>query len=194
MERKMDLMRMAVAAALVLSIPVVAHAAPIVWVGGGAGDVNFSKAGGADETLAANQDRITNNVWLTRDFRGGLYNVVNESGATRNVTPTDTEWAFSGLGGNGTFAYGSGAGDWSNLTFTDFTASLANQVGNNVVNTPGVLHLITDDIYIDIVVTTWTASRPNPTGGGVAYTRAPEPASLALLALGALAVLKRRRR
>ena len=189
----MKLIRTSVAAALVLSIPVLAHAVPIVWVGGGANDVNFSKAGGADETLPGNQDRITANVWLTRDFSGGLYNVLNESGATRNVTPTDTEWAFSGLGGNGTFAYGSGAGDWTNLTFADFTTSLANQVGNNVVNTPGVLHLITDDIYMDIVVTTWTASRPNPTGGGVGYTRAPEPASLALLAIGGLALIRRKR-
>ncbi len=194
MERKMDWMRMAVAAALVLSVPVIAQATPIVWVGGGANDVTFTKAGGADETLEANQDRITDNVWLTRDFKGGLYNVVTETDFVRLTSPADTEWAFSGLNGNGTFTYGAGASDWSNQTFADLTTAGGSSLGNNIIDTPGVLHLITDDIYMDIVITTWTASKPTVTGGGVEYTRAPEPASLCLLGLGAIAMLKRRRR
>ena len=204
MERKMDWMRMAVAAALVLSVPVIAQATPIVWVGGGANDVTFTKAGGADETDEANQDRITSNVWLTRDFEGGLYNVVTEAGYTKRTdevpspSPEDTEWAFSGFNGNDSFLYVNGASDWSNQTFTDLATSLAKHIGGNIINVPGILHLITDDIYMDIVITTWTASKtdgqPTVTGGGVEYTRAPEPASLCLLGLGAIAMLKRRRR
>jgi len=193
MKPRRDLKRQVVAAGLVLAIPILASAAPTVWVGGGPNDVTFAKTGGADPTLPTNQDAITPDVHLTRGSSGGLYNTVSEASFVRGVSPADTEWAFSGLHGNGTFAYGDGAADYANWTYADFTTALESSVGNNVIDTPGVLHLITDDVYLDIVITTWSTNRP-PSGGVVTYTRAPEPATMALLALGAVAMMKRRRR
>jgi hypothetical protein len=52
--------------------------------------------------------------------------------------------------------------------------------------------LISDDIYLDIRFTQWGVTAM--AGGSFEYMRAvPEPATLALLGLGGLAVVRRRR-
>ena len=55
------------------------------------------------------------------------------------------------------------------------------------VGVPGVLHLISEDIYIDIMVTSWNSGLVE-IGGGFSYVRAqapiPEPSTGLLLALG----------
>ncbi len=183
-----------IVAAVVLGISMIAGATPQVWSGGGAGDVVFSKAGLADPTQAANQDQITASVHLTRGSTGGLYNIASEAFFTRLTSPADTEWAFSGLQTNPVFAYGAGAAGYAGLSFSDLTTAGNSSLGNFIINLPGVLHLITDDVYIDIQITTWVDARTGGGGGAVTYTRAPEPATLGVLGLGALAVLKRRRR
>ena len=46
-----------------------------IWTGS---TITFSKAAGADITDAANQDRITDNVWITRGNGGGqMHNLVD---------------------------------------------------------------------------------------------------------------------
>src|SRR5262245_24201183 len=99
--------------------------------------ITFSKFRGQDETNPAFQDRITPRVWLTRGNTRGLYNIRQESFFSRGVSPVDTEWAF------GTTA------DLPNLKFTDWVAFHGGcspcQVGRNAV-----VHLISEDIYIDI--------------------------------------------
>ena len=45
--------------------------AQTIWTGP---DVTFAKAANADWALEANQDRITNDVWITRQDRGPIYN------------------------------------------------------------------------------------------------------------------------
>ncbi|MEM9680341.1 MAG: hypothetical protein AAF901_08465, partial [Bacteroidota bacterium] len=124
----------------------------------------FTKADFADWTDAANQDRITSNVWITRQNNQSIYNIVTESGmvGTSGTTPSpaDTEWAL-----------GSISDGVSNLTFDRFVGTVSNFVGLNVLNTPMVLHLITDDIYIDITFTSWTSGN---LGGGFSYTRSTD--------------------
>jgi hypothetical protein len=159
------------------------------------GTIIFSKAALADPTLAANQDQVTSNVAITRGGTQGLFNAVSEASYTNFVSPADTEWAFSGLNGNPNFIMGEGAANNGLLTFDDWKTALNSQAGSNILNTPGVLHLVTDDIYIDIEFTSW--GQGGPGGGEFTYARAvPEPATLGLLALGAITsagAIRRRR-
>lgn len=120
--------------------------------------MTFAKAANSDWTQAANQDRLTANVWLTRASTQGLFNIATgkETSYDRNsnISPSDTEWAA------GTTA------DFANLTFS----SWYNWWGRNlstIRNTDAVLHLITDDIYINIKFSDWGANN----GGTFAYTR-----------------------
>ncbi|MEY2410405.1 MAG: hypothetical protein QOF48_3075, partial [Verrucomicrobiota bacterium] len=116
---------------ILLPVPSAMNAAT-VWTGPA---LVFTKANSADPTQAANQDRITSNVWLTRGSAQGLYNIAQETAFTHSVSPLDTEWA------TGTTA------SYSTLSYTDWE-SWARSVGNPP-NTPGidaVLHLKTDDI------------------------------------------------
>ena len=83
------------------------------------------------------------------------------------------------------------------LDFRDWTAALGGpqQVKRNIVDRPGVVHLIDEDIYFDILFLEWT----DPTGDtAVRYVRTspvPVPAAAWLMAsgLGLLGFLRRRR-
>lgn len=116
--------------------------------------VNFNKADGADPEVASNQDRMTDNVWITRGNDGGqIYNAKTESIADKVASPAGTLWAV------GTVA------DKDNLSFTPFREAVGKPkevVGKNLV-----MHLVTDDIYVDIKFTGWSADK----GGSFAYTR-----------------------
>jgi hypothetical protein len=121
--------------------------------------MTFTKTDNADPTLAANQDQITSNVWLTRGNSGGqLYNAKTESDSSKSTSPDDTQWALGTTSNLGT------------LTFSTFrgTSKPQDAVGQNMV-----LHLVTDDIYIDIKITSWTSGRNS--GGGFSYERSTDP-------------------
>ena len=143
--------------------------------------LSFTKAPLADWTLPANQDHITNNVWLTRAATQGIFNIAAEASYAHNISPVDTEWTY------GTTA------NYSSLIYKPWEGWHSNNppatVGQNAV-----VHLISDDIYIDIKFDSWGSSA----GAGFAYTRAtapvPEPGSLSLLASGILLFSARRRR
>ena len=123
-----------------------------LWEGA---NMTFTKPNGADSSLAENQDRITENVWLTRGNQGVLYNAVNEGTANNNSSPVGTEWA------EGSFA------DLASLNFTNFRSACPNNKPKDVVGTPLVLHLIQDDIYIEITITSWAQGKV----GGFTYQR-----------------------
>jgi len=169
-----------------LSVP--AFAEPIIWAGP---SISFEKPNFADWTLAINQDRLTDNVWLTRTNVLPLFNIrCSDDAFDTGVTPCDTEWAFGPTqsGNPGPIT----ARNHANLSFASFVNALNAAVGDNALRFgPGVLHLISDDIYLDIQFTSWT-QRNN--GGGFRYIRStpeqepvPEPASATLFVLGALA-------
>lgn len=95
--------------------------------------------------MPINQDRITNNVWLTRASAQGIFNFAQELAFQRGllVSPVGTEWAF-----------GSIVQGIQTLTFDDWETT----VGGNppgAVNHPMVVHLIADDIYFDLTMTNW---------------------------------------
>jgi len=114
----------------------------------------FTKANSGDWLLEANQDRITDNVWITRKNSSGIFNIATEDGFSVS-SPADTEWAFGS------------AANWPKLTFQTWL-QWVNQSPPSVVNQPAVVHLISEDIYIDITFLSWTCCG---NGGGFSYQR-----------------------
>ncbi|MBM76553.1 MAG: hypothetical protein CMK59_14190 [Proteobacteria bacterium] len=91
---------------------------------------------------------------LTRGDRGSLYNVVTETSANSS-SPDGTQWAVGSTD------------DLDNLEFE----TLKSAAGNNMKDIPGiplVLHLIEEDIYIDLTFTSWSSGG---SGGGFSYER-----------------------
>ena len=120
-------------------------------------EITFSKADGADPALAENQDRITDNVWITRGNGGGqIFNIKLSQSSNKNNSPLDTEWAIGDKD------------DRNTLTFLPFR-----QVGQpkSLINTNLVVHLITDDIYLNVRFTSWSSGQL----GGFAYIRDKVP-------------------
>ncbi|MGB0933519.1 MAG: T9SS type A sorting domain-containing protein [Lishizhenia sp.] len=140
--------------------------AQTLWTGP---SITFTKADGADWNLEANQDRITSNVWLTRLNNQSIFNIAVETSQTgpydSTLSPADTEWAI-----------GSISDGINNLTFDRFVGTLQDNVGDYILLSPMVLHLITEDIYIDVNFLSW-ASGDNGGQGGFSYTRSTNPAA-----------------
>jgi hypothetical protein len=131
---------------------------------------SFSKANFSDPTMESNQDRITDNVWLTRSVNQGLYNIRTEtSGYVQGVSPADTEWATDLLSANSgeTIA----AANWADLTFAPWVNAYggagSQELPARLTSRNAVLHLITDNIYLDIRFLTWGGA-----GGAFSYERA----------------------
>lgn len=128
----------------------------VVWTGD---TVTFTKENGADPTLEENQDRITDDVWITRGNTGGqIYNAVTESEADKDVSPAGTLWAV------GTTA------NLSDLSFTTFREAV-NPQPQDIVGIDLVMVVLGEDenIAIDVTFTNWTMGNQN--GGGFAYER-----------------------
>lgn len=117
----------------------------------------FSKPAFADPDDPANQDRITSNVWLTRADTRGIYNAQAETAYEADISPADTRWAY------GTTAM------LDSLAFSVWKDAVAanppTSVGQDMV-----LHLITDDIYLDVVFLSWGQRLGG--GGSFSYQRA----------------------
>jgi MYXO-CTERM domain-containing protein len=173
-----------------------ASAAPVVWTGP---TLTFSKASSTDPLLPENQDRLTDNIQLTRNDIKGLLNAAldcDASGCTySDNSPMGTEWATELQNSGATIS----VTNWAALNFVDWEVAYGDQgsLQNNITFFPAVVHLIADDIYLDLKFTQWGAH----SGGSFTYERStpvPEPAtfSLALAGLLSLAALifGRRRR
>lgn len=137
--------------------------AQTVWSGF---DVAFDKPDFTDPQDPIFQDRITDAVWITRGIDQGIYNIQQEAGYT-DTSPADTQWAFAGINFNPDEVSAEG---FAELNFADWATSLGAQGGlaENILVKPGVVHLISEDIYIDIMFTAWTTRGD---GGGFAYLR-----------------------
>jgi hypothetical protein len=154
--------------------------AQTVWNGP---PISFSQPSGADPNLPINQDRMTPNVWITRGTSQGIYNIEQEPGFTHFLSPKDTQWA------DGTTL------DYLTLSYTDWN-SWAKGVHAGPPSTVGVnavVHLISDNIYLDLKFTSWDSGGV----GGFSYIRStaavPEPSSAALVSAAGLILLQRRR-
>jgi hypothetical protein len=120
--------------------------------------VTFSKSDGSDPGAEANQDRISDNIWITRGNDGGqIYNAASETSANKTASPAGTEWAF-GL-----------VEEIEGLDFRPFREAVGKP--NNVVGKDLVLHLIEDDVYMQVKFTSWSQGKK----GGFSYERSGSP-------------------
>jgi hypothetical protein len=164
----------------VTSQPVVAQT---VWSGF---TKTFTKPAGSDYTLPQYQDALTASVIFTRANFGGLFNVAAESSFTSSFSPKLTEWATDINNLTETIA----ATNWQNLAFTNWVDAFGGpvQVGHTIAERFAVVHLLPDNVYLDLRFTMWGNG---PEGAGFSYTRAeppavPEPCGLLLAAIGGI--------
>src|SRR4029079_5879480 len=104
-------------------------------------------------------DRITPNVGITRGGLQGIYNSSQEAAFTHFLSPKDTEWA------DGTTA------NYNTLSYTDWNtwAKFTHGGPPSTVGVDAVVHLISDDIYINIKFLSWAG------GGAYSYQRSTPP-------------------
>ena len=143
----------------------VAKAAPLVYTGDG---VSFAKEAFADYTLPANQDFILPDIAITRGDTRGIFNAALEVAFVDNSSPAGTAWAFVNNNPMATLS----ATNWAALSFADWQTANGGGGGGptNTVGQDAVLHLIDQDIYLDIHFTEWGAG--STAGGSFAYNRA----------------------
>lgn len=134
---------------LILTCFSISLTAQTIWAGP---KITFNKENNSDWKQPENQDRITDSVWITRGQDKGIFNIYYDS-AYSSTTPTDTEWAF----GNTSQVAG--------LVFMPFVA--ANGSAKAKLDNPMVMHIISEDIYIDVTFKSWGASK----SGGFSYER-----------------------
>jgi len=125
-------------------------------------DVEFSKASLADHTLPENQDRMTGNVWITRADTQGIFNIAQEPSFTGNgagsPSPVGTQWAVGS------------AADYQILTFGTW-GDVHGGFPPGLVGQELVMHLVDDDIYIDVRFESWGVGF----GGEFTYLRSEIP-------------------
>jgi hypothetical protein len=137
-----------------------ACAVPTVWSGS---TISFTKSGvdPSDPTDPLNQDRLTDNVWLTRGGDLGMFNIApgHEDSYIQFTSPDDTTWATSVMAANSgkTIA----ASNWQQLSFTDWAPAYGgpgSALLGNITTRNAVVHLLTDDIYLDLIFTSFDSS------------------------------------
>ena len=138
-----------------------------VWNGS---EITFAKQDGSNSNEESNQDRITDNVWITRGNDGGqIYNIAIESSANKDSSPKETRWAVGTLDQidelmNPTYINGR----WGPHFFPFRTAigKPKDAVGKDLI-----MYLIKDDIYLSVKFTSWSEQK----NGGFAYERSTKP-------------------
>jgi hypothetical protein len=143
-------------------------------------EYSFTKPNFADFELPENQDCLTSTVCLTRAELQGLFNISQEIGFS-STSPQDTEWATY----LNNLAEPISAANYANLTFEPWIEAYGGAGGSDLpmrlTGGDAVLHLISDDIYLDVRFTSWASARDGG-GGGFSYLRSviPEPQAILL--------------
>jgi len=123
-----------------------------------ADSVVFTKPDSADWTLEEYQDRITDNVWITRKHNQSLFNIAQEdSYSGSNGSPVGTLWA-------GTSTTNANTGNYTNFV-TMHGGSPQLIIGDTIS-----LYLPDDNLYFDITFLSFSGSN---SGGGFSYIRTP---------------------
>ena len=118
--------------------------------------VTFTKEDSADWTLPENQDRITDNVWITRKHNQSLFNIAQETGYSGGAgSPVGTLWA------------GTSTADAQDEDFVSFVEMHG---GNpqSMINDTISLHLPESGKYFDVVLLSYSGGN---SGGGFSYSR-----------------------
>jgi hypothetical protein len=125
------------------------------------GDVVFTKANFADFTLPNNQDKISDDVILTRKDNKGLFNIAQEKEYQDYFSPQGTLWANDSAANRPLASYT----NWRNVVRTW-------GIMDEMIGKPLSIYLQSQDKYLDITFQEWTAEN---SGGGFSYTRDAVP-------------------
>ena len=121
-----------------------------VWKGS---TIVFKKNDGTDPSQAAQQDRISNQVWLTRGNAGKqIFNIKKNNSTRKETSPDGTLWALGDLD------------EVVQLPFFNFL-SLGDGKPKSLLGKALVLHLVEEDIYLSVKFTSWSQDKK----GGFAY-------------------------
>jgi hypothetical protein len=90
------------------------------------------------------------------------------------LSPEFTEWATGLMEDNAGLEIS--AANYAALIFATWTSAYLGAVGNNIIDEIAVVHLTTEDIYLDIQFTSWAIGRDGGQGG-FSYVRAEPPAA-----------------
>jgi hypothetical protein len=116
--------------------------------------IDFTKVDNTDPNQEANQDRITDNVWITRGLGGGqIFNIKTETAADKQVSPAGTLWALGVLE------------EIEGLSFQPFRTAIGKP--RQAVDQDMVMYLVEDDIYLQVRLTSWSSQGR----GGFSYMR-----------------------
>lgn len=133
-----------------LAFSTVSHATPTFWTGP---EIPFFHAAGSTTADEITTNHIgldaTNNVWLDRGTRLPLYNAAAESSWNGVTSPVNTMWVVAS--GPLTSA--------TNLIFDTFD-NVVGQPGSSPENSVGqtfFVHIVSDDIYLQLTLTDWGA-------------------------------------
>jgi hypothetical protein len=144
----------------------VATAQPTVWSGY---TFQFTRPSNASP---APVDMISPSVHLARAATQGIYNAAKES-AYNSTTPTGTRWATNLNNAGKTIA----AANHADLQFASWLNAYGGfGIGNVIEGRNAVVHLVEEDIYLDLRFTSWADGRTDG-GGGFGYLRAVAPAA-----------------
>lgn len=115
--------------------------------------LTFEKTANMDPNQSANQDRLTENVWLTRGNDGGqIYNTQVEDTYDKDQSPAGTLWAVGDIN------------NIDNLSFKSFRETVKPK---EVIGKELVLFLVEDNIFLSVKFTKWSQEKE----GGFAYDR-----------------------
>lgn len=150
---------------LTLGLALRTQADPLIYIGY---DAMFEKTAYADPSAPENQDLILPNIAITRGDSRGIYNAAQEEFFADFSSPAGTRWAFPNNNPEKTLA----ATNYADLTFEDWQTANGGGGGGPpaTVGQSAVLHLIEQDIYLDIQFTAWGVG--SAAGGSFAYERA----------------------
>lgn len=125
-----------------------------IWTGA---NITFEKIDGTSPDEASNQDRITDNVWITRGNTGAeIFNIQDENSATKGSSPSGTQWALGSIS------------NIDNLDFQSFRSAVGTP--KDVVGKDLVLFLTEDNIFLSLRFTKWSDGK----AGGFAYERSTQ--------------------
>ena len=97
-----------------------------------------------------NQDILSNSVAITRDFRGGIFNALVELDQWNEYeAPTGTRWAL--LPEGKTFEEAR-----CEMRFCSWLDCFVKYDIQSMLNKPGVVHVLKEDVYYNIMFTNWT--------------------------------------
>ena len=134
---------------------------PQIWKGD---NITFTKGDQSDPNLQANQDRITDNIWITRANKtqdgsngyGQIFNIKEETKPDVNNSPLGTKWAVGTID------------QIESLTFKKFRAAVGKP--KNVPGKNLVVYLEKDDIYLSLKFSSWSQGQK----GGFSYERSTQ--------------------